>query len=58
MKKDKDYNYLADITGEQGSGILTSMAEADGIAKIDENKKDITEGENLKVFIIKDDWQH
>ena len=55
IKKDKDNNYFAEITGEQGSGILTSMAQADGIAEIEENKKDITEGENLKVYVIKYD---
>jgi len=55
IKKDKDNNYFAEITGEQGSGILTSMAQADGIAEIEENIKDIAEGENLKVYVIKYD---
>ena len=54
LAKDKEGNYTVDVTGEQGSGILTSMAEADGIAIIDENKKEIREGEILRVFIIKD----
>ena len=55
IKRDKDNNYFANITGEQGSGILTSMAQADGIAEIEENKKNIKEGENLKVHVIKND---
>jgi len=53
IKQDEYGNYFAGITGEQGSGILTSMAAADGIAQIDEDKKEIIKGENLKVYLIK-----
>jgi len=55
IKKDEYGNYFAAVTGEQGSGILTSMAQADGIAQIDENKKEIIKGESLKVYLIKND---
>jgi len=55
IKKDEEGSYLAGITGEQGSGILTSMALADGIAQIEENKNEITIGENLKVYLLRND---
>ena len=55
LEKEGDYNYLASITGEQGSGILSSMAKADGIAEIEIDKKDIKEGDKIKVFVIKDE---
>ena len=55
LEKDSDYNYFASVTGQQGSGILSSMAKADGIAEVEADQKDIKEGDKIKVFVIKDE---
>lgn len=57
LEKDGNGNYLAKKTGDQGSGILTSMAKANGILKIDGDKTEISKGESIKVLIIKDDLE-
>ncbi len=50
----KNGNYYASLTGEQGSGILTSMALADGLAVIPEDAAEVKAGEMVKVFML--DW--
>ena len=46
--------YLARLTGPQGSGILTSMALANGLAIIPEDKGRVTAGERVQVMML--DW--
>ena len=49
-----DDRYLAQVTGAQGSGILTSMALANGLIIIPEDKKTIAAGETVQVIML--DW--
>lgn len=44
------------LTGMQGSGILTSMSEADGIAEFPDDTGKIIKGSEVKVYILKDIW--
>jgi len=46
--------YYASLTGPQGSGILTSMAAANGLAIVPEEVPLIKEGETVKVQML--DW--
>lgn len=46
--------YSARLTGEQGSGILTSMAMADGLAIVPEDVPEAKPGELIKVLML--DW--
>jgi len=46
--------YRASLTGPQGSGILTSMAEADGLAVIPESSKGVKAGDIVEVQML--DW--
>ena len=46
--------YRASLTGPQGSGILTSMAEADGLAVIPESSKGVKAGDMVEVQML--DW--
>ena len=46
--------YRASLTGPQGSGILTSMAEADGLAIIPESSKGVKAGDMVEVQML--DW--
>lgn len=43
----------ARLTGPQGSGILTSMVEADGLAVIPEGTGEIPEGASLQVLLLR-----
>ena len=47
--------YFCRLTGEQGSGILTSMATADGLAIIPETTHEVNPGEILNVMILNSD---
>jgi len=47
--------YYASLTGPQGSGILTSMAEADGLAVIPESSKGVMAGDMVEVQML--DWE-
>lgn len=47
-------NYYAKITGPQGSGILTSMAQADGLVIVPEDVPQIKEGTRVEVIML--DW--
>ena len=46
--------YYARLTGPQGSGILTSMAKANGLAIIPENTKGVKAGDIIQVQML--DW--
>ncbi len=46
--------YRASLTGPQGSGILTSLAEADGLAVIPESSKGVKAGDMVEVQML--DW--
>ncbi|MFC1930463.1 gephyrin-like molybdotransferase Glp [Chloroflexota bacterium] len=50
----KNGNYFAHLTGEQGSGILTSMSMADGLAVIPEDAPEVKAGETVTVLML--DW--
>jgi len=44
--------YYAGVTGPQGSGILTSMAKANGLAVIPENTKGVKKGDIVQVQML------
>jgi molybdopterin molybdotransferase len=48
-------NYFARLTGPQGSGILTSMAQANGLVVVPEDRKVVKEGDRVQVLML--DWQ-
>ncbi len=50
----KDGQYHARLTGNQGSGVLTSMTMANGFAIVPENKEQVKKGDKLQVMMI--DW--
>jgi molybdopterin molybdotransferase len=50
----RDGIYHARLTGEQGSGILTSMAHANGLAVVSEFATSVKRGERLPVIML--DW--
>jgi molybdopterin molybdotransferase len=50
----RDGQYYARLTGPQGSGILTSMALANGLAIVPEDKTQVKKGDRLKVMML--DW--
>jgi molybdopterin molybdotransferase len=47
--------YRAYLTGEQGSGILSSMVQANGLAVIPEEWSDVPAGSRVKVMML--DWE-
>jgi molybdopterin molybdotransferase len=44
--------YVASTTGAQGSGILSSMAKANGLAVIDEQRMEVKAGETVPVMLL------
>jgi molybdopterin molybdotransferase len=46
--------YYARLTGPQGSGILTSMSQANGLVIIPEDKKEINKGDAVQAIML--DW--
>jgi molybdopterin molybdotransferase len=46
--------YFARVSGPQGSGILTSMARANGLAIVPEDVDAVEEGETVQVLML--DW--
>jgi molybdopterin molybdotransferase len=50
----KDGQYRARLTGNQGSGVLTSMTLANGFAIVPEDKELVKKGDKLKVMML--DW--
>jgi molybdopterin molybdotransferase len=49
----REGQWLARLTGDQGSGILRSMVIADGLAVVDPDTK-IAAGEDLEVIVLRD----
>jgi molybdopterin molybdotransferase len=45
--------YEADLTGDQGSGILTSLVEADGLAVIPEDVDHLPAGSEVQVILLR-----
>jgi len=52
--KERDGKYFARLTGPQGSGILTSMSLANGLAIIPEDKARMEAGDVVQVMML--DW--
>ena len=52
----EDGRYHADLTGPQGSGILTSMSAANGLAIVPEDVESVEPGEEIEVMML--DWEH
>lgn len=50
----RDGDYHARTTGEQGSGVLTSMAKANGLAIVPEGTREVEAGSRLAVQML--DW--
>lgn len=53
--KKQNGKYFARLTGPQGSGILTSMIKANGIAVIPETAGKVEPGDNVEVMVL--DWR-
>ena len=56
VTKGEGGRYYADLTGPQGSGILTSMSAANGLAVIPEDLPLAEPGDEIDVMMI--DWEH
>jgi len=54
MLEERDGEYLARLTGDQGSGILLSMVKAQGLAIIPENANHLPAGARVQVMML--DW--
>jgi molybdopterin molybdotransferase len=54
--ENRDGQYHARLTGPQGSGILTSMSMANGLAIVSEDRVEVKKGEKLQVMML-DWWQ-
>jgi molybdopterin molybdotransferase len=50
----REGRYFASLTGPQGSGVLTSMAKASGLAIIPETVKEVKPGTTVEVMML--DW--
>ncbi len=50
----RDDHYFARLTGPQGSGILTSMARANGLVVVSEDVEVVKEGDQVEVLML--DW--
>jgi molybdopterin molybdotransferase len=50
----RDGKYFARLTGPQGSGILSSMARANGLAVVPESTKEVKSGGKVEVMMF--DW--
>jgi molybdopterin molybdotransferase len=47
-------DYVATVTGPQGSGILTSMSQANGLVLIPEDVPEVTTGDRVRAQML--DW--
>ena len=56
VSEGEDGRYYADLTGPQGSGILTSMSAANGLTVIPEGMPHANPGDEIDVMMI--DWEH
>jgi molybdopterin molybdotransferase len=54
MLEERDGEYFARLTGDQGSGILLSMVKAQGLAIIPENANHLPAGARVQVMML--DW--
>jgi molybdopterin molybdotransferase len=52
--ENRNGQFYARLTGPQGSGILTSMTLANGLAIVPEDKPEVQKGDKLKVMML--DW--
>ncbi|MHB8280306.1 MAG: gephyrin-like molybdotransferase Glp, partial [Candidatus Humimicrobiaceae bacterium] len=50
----KGSEYFFKSTGTQGSGVLTSMSEADGIAIFPEHKGNIKKDDEMQIYLLKE----
>jgi molybdopterin molybdotransferase len=50
--RNENGKYLASSTGAQGSGILSSMSKANGLAIIDEKRMRVNAGEEVPVMVL------
>jgi molybdopterin molybdotransferase len=50
----RDGSYFARLTGNQSSGVLTSMAIANGLVIVPEDKSGVKKGESVQVIML--DW--
>ena len=50
--RNENGKYLASTTGAQGSGILSSMSRANGLAIIDEERMRVNAGEEVPVMVL------
>ena len=55
VRMEEDGRWHARLTGPQGSGVLTSMARANGLAICPENRTQIDPGEDTTVIML--DWE-
>ena len=55
MVTEQDGRYFACVTGPQGSGILTSMAQANGLIVVPEDSPGVAEGDVVTVQML--DWE-
>lgn len=56
VTKGEDGRYYADLTGPQGSGILTSMSAANALTVIPEDLPAAEPGDQIDVMML--DWEH
>jgi molybdopterin molybdotransferase len=56
VTRGEDGRYFADLTGPQGSGILTSMSAANGLTVIPEEMTGARPGDEIDVMML--DWEH
>lgn len=52
MLRQENNQYLASTTGDQGSGILSSMSKANGLMVIDEKRMQTQAGESVPVMLL------
>ncbi|MER3449602.1 MAG: molybdopterin molybdenumtransferase MoeA [Chloroflexota bacterium] len=52
VRRGPDGRYVARLTGPQGSGILTSMARANGLAVVPEDCPGVRAGETVQVMLL------
>jgi molybdopterin molybdotransferase len=48
-------DYRANLTGPQGSGILTSLVRGNGLAVIPEDRYQVAAGEQVEVIVLEFD---
>ena len=56
MERGDDGRWHARLTGPQGSGVLTSMAYANGYAVCPSERDRVSVGEEVEVLMV--DWEH